>query len=256
MESLEELADQRDQLKEEERKILAELGGTQAKATKLRDELHTLRKNRDDLNETVKALKKTRDELRDSSRESLSKLREIVNLTKGTDEGSRAERKMADLEWEIQTSTLDKEEETRLLNRIRILEKKVGVHRKSRKLSEQIGKYRIEADEIHAKIQDLAAQSQAYHLEVVEAGEKFQDLRDKLDGQRKMLDEIRLKASEVGRKYAVLRTSTMQAERVSQREKEKAFKESLKETAKKKLSEHGKVSLEELGALMGDENEE
>src|SRR6266849_6804863 len=140
MESLEELADQRDQLKEEERKILTELGGTRAKVTKLRDELHTLRKNRDDLNETVKALKKTR------------------------------------------------------------------------KLSEQIGKYRIEADEIHAKIQELAAQSQAYHLKVVDVGEKFQGLRDSLDGQRKMLDEIRLKASEVGRKYALLRTTTMQAE--------------------------------------------
>ena len=256
MESLEELADQRDHLKEEEGKALAELGGTRAKVTKLRDELHLLRKNRDDLNETVKALKKTRDELRDSSRESLSKLREIVKLTKGRDEGSRAEREMADLEWEIQTSTLDKEEETRLLNRIRILEKKVGTHRKSRKLAEQIGKDRIGADEIHAKIQELAAQSQAYHLEVVDVGEKLEELRDKLDGQRKIVDEIRLKAFEVGRKYALLRTTTMQAERVSQREKERVFKESLKETAKKKLSERGKVSLEELGALMGDESEE
>ena len=255
MESLEQLADERDRLKEEERKIFSELVETRAKIAKLRPELQSLRKIRDGLNETVRALKKTRDELRDSSRRSLTSLRDAVKLTRGTDEGSRAEREMADLEWQIQTSTLEKNEEKRLLNRVRVLEAKVGVHRKTRKLLDDIARFRKEGDEIHAKIQELAAQSQQYHLEVVSVGKRFDELRGRLEEQKKELDGVRAKEIEVGKMYSTLRAATLQSEKVSQREKERAYKENLKETAKKKLSQSGKVSLEELGALMGDEEE-
>jgi len=255
LDSLEELADERDRLRDEERKILSDMAETRTKIGKLRTELQTLRKTRDELNETVRALKKTRDQLRDSSKQSLASLRDLAKRTRGSDEGSRAEREMAELEWEIQTSLLEKDEEKKLLNRVRVLEGKVEAHRKTKKLSEDVGKYRKEADEIHAKVQDLAAQSQQYHLEVVSLGEKFDQLSDKQEGEKRALDEVRLKSTEVGRKYTSLRTATVQSERISQREKGKAYKENLKEMAKKKLSQSGKVSLEELGALMGDEEE-
>src|SRR5215470_5504367 len=122
LESLDELADERDRLKEEEKTILGSISEIREKLAKVRPELQELRKTRDELNETVRALKKSRDELRDSSRKSLVSLRELVKLTRGTDEGSRAEKEFADLEWKIQTSTLDKDEEKRLLNKVRLLE--------------------------------------------------------------------------------------------------------------------------------------
>jgi len=253
--SLDELADERDRLMEEEKSLLSSIEQIRAKLAKIRPELQELRKTRDELNETVRALKKSRDELRDSSKRSLVSLRELVKLTRGTDEGSRAEREFADLEWKIQTSTLEKDEEKRLLNRVRLLEAKVGAHRRLRKLSEEVGKYRAEADEIHNKLQELAAQSQQYHLEVVSLSEGFDKLRQKQDELRKSLGEVKAKSMEIGRKYTSLRNSMIQSDRVSQREKEKVYKENLKETAKKKLDRRGKVSLEELSALMGDEDQ-
>ncbi len=255
MESLDQLADERDRLKEEEKSILSSIDQIRAKLAKVRPELQELRKTRDELNETVRALKKSRDELRDSSKQSLVSLRELVKLTRGTDEGPRAEKEFADLEWKIQTSILDKDEEKKLLNKVRILEAKVGAHRKTRKLSDEVGKYRAEADEIHNKIQELAAQSQQYHLEVVALSEGFDKLRQKQDELRKALGEVRAKSVEVSRKFTSLRNNTILSERASQREKEKAFKENLKDAAKKKLDKRGKVSLEELSALMGDEEE-
>ena len=255
LESLDELADERDRLKEEENSTLSNIEQIRAKLAKIRPELQELRKTRDELNETVRAFKKSRDELRDSSRRSLVSLRKLVKLTRGTDEGYRAEKEFAALEWKIQTSTLEKDEEKRLLNKVRLLEAKVGAHRKSRKLSEEVGKYRAEADEIHNKVQELAAQSQQYHLEVVSLSEGFDKLRQKQDELKKSLGEVRAKSMEIGRKYTLLRNSTIQSEKALQREKEKAFKENLKETAKKKFDQRGKVSLEELSALMGDEEE-
>jgi len=214
-----------------------------------------LRKLRDELNETVRALKKSRDELRDSSRRSLVNLRNLVKLTRGTDEGSRAEREFAELEWKIMTTSLEKDEEKRLLNKVRLLETKVGAHRKSRKLSEEVGKYRAEADEIHNKVQELAAQSQQYHTEVVSISEGLDKLRQEQEELRRSLETVRARSMEIGRKYTVLRNISIQSERVSQKAKEKAYKENLKDAAKKKLDKGGKVSLEELTALMGDEEE-
>ncbi len=255
LDSLEELADERDRLRDEERRILSDLAETRAKMAKLRVQLQELRKTRDELNETVRALKKSRDELRESSRRSLVSLRELVKFTRGMDEGSRAEREMAELEWKIQTSSLEKDEEKRLLNKVRLLEAKVGAHRKTRKLSEEVGKYRAEADEIHNKIQELAAQSQQYHSDVVSLSEGFERLREGLEELNESLGDVRAKSLEVGHKYSSLRTTTMQSEKMSQRAKERAFKDNLKEVARKKLDQRGKVSLEELSALMGDEEE-
>jgi uncharacterized coiled-coil DUF342 family protein len=255
MEGLDELADERDRLTEQEKNILSDMAEIRAKLAKIRPELQQLRKTRDELNETVRALKRSRDELRDSSRRSLVSLRELVRLTHGTDEGSRAEKEMAELEWKIQTSSLEKDEEKRLLNKVRLLEAKVGAHRKSRKVSEEVGKYRAEADDIHNKIQELAAQSQQYHTEVVSLSEGFDKLRARQDELRKSLGDVRARSLEVGAKYMTLRNSTIQSEKVAQRVKQKAYKENLKETAKKKLDKGGKVSLEELNALMGDEEE-
>ena len=255
MDSLDELADERDRLSEEEGGIVSQMVEIRAKLARIRPELQELRKTRDELNETVRALKKSRDELRDSSRRSLVSLGKLVKLTHGTDEGSRAEREMAELEWKIQTSSLDKDEEKRLLNKVRLLEGKVGAHRKSKKLFEEVGKYRVEADDIHNKIQELAAQSQQYHSEVVTLSEGFDKLRERQDELRKALGDVRVKSMEIGRKYTSLRNSTIQSEKASQKTRAKAYKENLKETARKKLDKGSKVSLEELNALMGDDDE-
>lgn len=253
MDSLQQLAEERDRLRQEERKILDEVRETRSKIATVRTELQTLRKTRDELNETVKALKMSRDQLRDSAKRSLANLRTFGRLGRESGEGSRAEREMAQLEWKVQTSPLEKEEERRLMEKIRVLESRVGAHRKTQRLSSDISRSRTEADQLHAKIQELAAESQTYHLDIVQLGDRFQQLRTKLEAQNKALDEARRRVAEVSRKYVVLRDRTREEDRIAQLSKQKAFKETLKETAKEKLSQRGKVSLEELGALYGDE---
>src|SRR5262249_47959373 len=124
-----------------------------------------------------------------------------------------------------------------------------------RKLSDEVGKFRAEADEVHNKIQELAAQSQQYHTEVVSLSEGYDKLREKQDELRKSLADVRGRSLEISRKYTALRNNMLHTDQISQRAKEKAFKENLKEAAKKKLDQKGKVSLEELSALMGDEEE-
>src|SRR5260370_41846613 len=73
MTNLDTLADERQRIKTDERKLLGQLSEAREKLDKTRTELQENRKIRDDLNETARALKKTRDNLRDKARQNITK---------------------------------------------------------------------------------------------------------------------------------------------------------------------------------------
>ena len=245
------MADERDNLRLEAREILDQTRETGTKLVKLRAELQILRKTRDELNETVKALKKNRDQLRDSAKKNITTLKGLRKSSVRTMEGVQAQHEMARLEWQVQTAPLDREEEKRLMTKMRTLESKVDSYKKIQRLSRKVDKDRTEADELHEKIQELAQASQTHHEEIVRQGERFRELRQKLEDQKKQLDEVRGRVREVSQKYFSMMTATKEADRIAQLEKAKAHKEILKESAKKKLSQGEKLSLYELGALLG-----
>src|SRR2546430_703375 len=77
MTNLETLADERQRIKTDERKLLGALSEVRSKLDTTRTELQESRKTRDELNETVRALKKTRDNLRDKAKQNITKLRTL-----------------------------------------------------------------------------------------------------------------------------------------------------------------------------------
>src|SRR6266566_744388 len=119
---IDKLDDERQQLRIEQSKSLDQLNETKIKLQKVREELQNLRKTRDGLNDTVRALKQTRDKLRDTSREKLATLRELLKKMSDRPHASIAEKELAALEWQVQTSLLEKDDEKRLMKKIRSLE--------------------------------------------------------------------------------------------------------------------------------------
>ena len=255
MSSLDDLADERQELGIELRKILDHLSETKTKLRTVRDELQNLRKARDGLNDTVRALKQTRDDLRDQSKTNLATLRGLLKKMSDRPHASLAEKELAQLEWKVQTSTLEKDDEKRLMVRIRGLEISVTGYHKVLKLRDEITGEREEADQIHARIQELAVQSQKHHEDIIQLSEVFQTLRLRRDEQQKALDELRRKSSEANQKFVDLREALTDAEKKIQRKKEEAVKEALKETAQKKFTKGEKLTLYELGALYGEGEE-
>ncbi len=162
---------------------------------------------------------------------------------------------MSQLEWKAQTAPFSKEEEKRLMAKIRNLESKVVSYKKVQRLSQDVDTNRMEADEIHARIQEIAQSSQKHHEEIVRLGSKFQELRDKVESQQLKLDEVRGRVREVSQKYFSMVTMSRESDKIVRAKKEKVHKETLKESAKKKLSQGEKVSLQELSALYEDEGE-
>lgn len=255
MSKIDELDDERQRMRLELRNSLDKLNDTRTKVARVREELQELRKTRDGLNDTIRALKKQRDALRDSSKEKLGTLREVLKKMSDRPHASIAERELATLEWQVQTETLDKEQEKKMMTKIRGLEIRVTGYHKVLKLREDITKQREEADQIHARIQELAKESQKHHEDVVELSEAFQALRAKRDAQQKNVDELRRKAAEANQQFVELRNELTDDEKRMQRQKEEALKAALKGEAQRKVGKGEKLTLQELGALYEGEEE-
>jgi uncharacterized coiled-coil DUF342 family protein len=253
MTNLDTLADERQRIKTDERKLLGALAEARTKLDKTRDELQQSRKTRDELNETVRALKKTRDNLRDKARQNITRLKTLQKNAPKLIQSVTAEHELQQLEWQVQTAPLGKEEEKRLMIKIRALETQVTASKKILRLRDEVAKDQKEADELHSKIQQLAEESQKHHEEIVILSERFGALKIKQDDVRKALNLLRGEYKDTDEKYQVVRKSLDLAEKMTQRQKEEAHKQNLKETAKKKLSQGEKLSLHELGALYEEE---
>ncbi len=249
MSEIDKLDDERQQLRADQSNSLDQLNETKIKLQKVREELQNLRRTRDGLNDTVQALKQTRDQLRDTSRGKLATLRELLKKISDRPHASIAEKELASLEWHVQTSPLEKDEEKRLMTRIRSLEIRVTGYHKILKLRDDITKQREEADQIHTRIQELAAESQKHHADIVQLSEAFQTLRLRREEQQKTLDDLKRRAAETNQKFLLLRNTLTDDEKRIQRQKGEALKEALKDTAQKKLSKGGKLTLQELSVL-------
>ena len=249
MSEIDKLDDERQQLRIDQSKSLDQLNAIKIKLQKVREELQNLRKTRDGLNDTVRALKQTRDQLRDTSREKLATLRELLKKISDRPHASIAEKELASLEWHFQTSPLEKDEEKRLMTRIRSLEIRVTGYHKILKLREDITRQREEADQVHERIQELAAESQKHHADIVQLSEAFQTLRLRREEQQKNLDDLKRRGAETNQKFLQLRNTLTDDEKRIQRQKGEALKEALKDTAQKKLSKGGKLTLQELSML-------
>ena len=251
MSRIDELDDERQKLRIELRNASDKLAETRTKIVTVRDELQQLRKTRDGLNDTVRALKKSRDALRDSSKEKLAQLREILKKMSDRPHASLAEKELAALEWQVQTTPLEKDEEKRMMTKIRRLEISVTGYHKVLKIRDEITKQREEADQLHARIQELASESQKHHEDIVQLSEAFQALRAKRETQQKVLDGLRGKVADTNREFVDMRNELSDEEKRVRHEKEEALKTSLKGTAQQKLSKGEKLTLMELGALYG-----
>lgn len=253
MTNLDTLADERQRIKTDERKLLSEFSEVRAKLDKTREELLESRKTRDELNETVRALKKTRDNLRDKARQNITKLKILQKAAPKLLASVTAEHELQQLEYEVQSTPLSRDDEKRLMIKIRALEIQVTASKKILRLRDEVGKDNKEADTLHVKIQELAEESQKHHEEIVILSERFQALKIKQEDVRKSLNELRGEYKDTDEQYQVVRKSIDLAEKMSQRQKEETHKQNLKETAKKKLSQGAKLSLHELGALYEEE---
>ena len=262
----------------------------------LRQETQQLRIDRDTINTQVQDLKKQRDETRTTIHEIIDQIKaireKIAELQKKTPKRSHTDLKqeLEDIEWKIQTTSLEKEEERELIENVKQLETQLIAYKKIEKELKKIteleqGLKAVDetADKLHTELSSLAQKSQethqkmlakideakkikaeadAQHLAYLLSREKINSLNDerrKLSGQKRQLYQTQQQIYQLERQKQ--ETQRQQDEHQRQQEEatkktaEQSLKQQLEAQAREKLQRGEKLTWEEFQLLAKDDED-
>jgi uncharacterized coiled-coil DUF342 family protein len=261
-----------------------------------RQEIAELKKERDDINERVKLLKQQRDEIRAKSApisDEIERIRgKVSELKKKVPRESKQnlQEELDGIEWRIQTTSLDLQEEKRLIEDVKELELLLSGYKKIDRQNEKMKNFitqrksiQAQADVFHKELTDLAKKSQEIHLKMVEKLNTLKVSRAQADGlhqtylkTKEEILEMYVKIAELTGQLNGLRASMREEARARKlaseqtfkekqqvikqkqeelKQKEQAIKEKLGAEAKSKLQRGEKLSWNEFQLVMGDASE-
>ena len=162
---------------------------------KSHQEIFDLKTERDSINEKVKLLKKQRDEIRAKAtpiidqinvrKEKIAEYKKKVPRERQQD----LQQELEAIEWKIQTTSLDLQEEKRLIENVKELETLLSAYKKidkqNAKIKELIVQKKViedEADVFHNELTDLAKKSQDLHTKMIEKVNAAKISRAQADG--------------------------------------------------------------------------
>lgn len=246
------------------------------KFKKLRQEIHEFKNERDNLNEKVKTLKQQREEARAKIKERIEEIKthnqKIAELKKKTPRESRRDlqKEFDDIEWKIQTTPLDMQEEKRLIERVKQLETQLSVYKKIdqhvKKISElrkELEPFETNADVAHHELTEIAERSQGIHAKMMAKIAESKEIKAEADGlhnnyiqakeqTRPIREEIK-KLTEQKRK---LQAAMREEEEKRKKNVEQALKEKIGSQAKDKLKRGEKLSWDEFKILTDEDSED
>jgi uncharacterized coiled-coil DUF342 family protein len=242
---------------------------------KLRREIHELKSERNRLNEKVKTLKQQRDEARTKIRtiieETKTRCQKLTELKKKTPKKSHQnlQKEFQGIEWKIQTTSLDLQEEKRLIENVKQLETQLNVYRKIEQQNWKIIELRkerrtLEIDEeaFHQELTDTAQESQEIHANMLAKIGEARDIKGEADRMHcaylQAKDQAKPLNAEVKRLIEQIR-KLQDAMRVEDERKKKTAEQALKEKlgsqARDKLQRGEKLCWDEFQLLAEDDSQ-
>ena len=246
------------------------------KFKKLRQEINELKIQRDHLNENVKTLKQQRDEARAKMRVIIEELKthkqKIAELKKKTPQKNhqQLQKELEDIEWKIQTTTLDMQEEKRLIENVKRLETQLNVYKKFDQHINEIAELQKEletlettADKAHQELTETAKKSQATHTKMIAQISESKIIKreaDSLHGAyvqtKERVKPLHEELKKLTEKKKKLQDALREEDEERKKNAEKALKEKLESQARNKLKRGEKVSWDEFKLLADSESED
>lgn len=251
------------------RRIAEERASLKGRVKDLRREAAEFRGERNALNEKVKnlklilaELKREYDEKAASLRDLRRRVREHLRMKPARSEESLRE-EIEKIDWEIQTGSLPLEEERKLVERVKSLEKQLSFYRRLHAMRDEISTLESRLKEIkdeisscRERIAEAAAKSQIFHEKMVEALRRVGELKPKLEEVERRFRESRRRLLDLRLKYRGLKSQISTLRRAIREEEERrraealsALKEKIGREALEKLRRGEKISLEEFKIL-------
>jgi uncharacterized coiled-coil DUF342 family protein len=238
-----------------------------------RSQIQDLKNQRNGLNEKVKALKQHRDEARTRIEGLIEeidlRITKIAELKKKKPRKSRQqlENEFQEIEWAIQTTSLDLEEERNLVAVVKEIEPQLTIYRrienhmgKIAALRKEIEMLEAKADSDHKELMITAQKSQELHATLLARIEESRVAKTEADNlhiayvkareqAKPLYDELK-RLSEQKR---TLENALREEDQNKRKTVEKALKQKLENQARKKLQQGEKISWQEFQLLEGDD---
>jgi uncharacterized coiled-coil DUF342 family protein len=280
---LESLDKQAYEAHEETRRLIEKRDKLNDQFKKLREETRELKAERDSINEKVHVLKAQRNEARTSIHPVIDEIKaareKIIELNKKTPKRSQRDlqKELDDIEWRIQTSSLDLKEEKLLIENVKQLEIQLNAYKKIDQQTKRIAELQqgLKAvdetgEKLHAELSALAQQGQELHQKMLLKIDEAKKIKDEADAihntylltrekARQLAEELRKLAGEK-RKFRDSERQTQEAQRqqeeATRKTAEKALKEKLESQAREKLQRGEKLSWDEFQLLAEEDDSE
>jgi uncharacterized coiled-coil DUF342 family protein len=232
---------------------------------KLRLEIQELQNERNIQNDVVKTLKQQREEARAKIRVIIEDIKKhgqkIAEIKKKKPRISRPmlQKELEDIEWEIQTTPFDMQEERKLTENVKKIETQLNVYkklyqhaRKRTELKKELEMLKANANTIHQKLTETAKKSQEIHAKMIAKINESKNIKDEADSlhsaciqtkeQLKFLSEQFKRLIEHRKK---LQDAVHEEDEMRKKNAMRALKEKLESQARDKLKRGEKLSWDE-----------
>ena len=242
---------------------------------KIRQEIYALKDERNALNEKVKALKLQRNEAQEKARANIEEKKlirqKLVELEKKKPKRSynALNKEFTDIEWKIQTTSLDLSEEKALIETVKQLEtqlkiyKKIGQqNQKNAELQKELNMLKAQANVLHQELAETAQKSQEIHRNLLEKMNKSKEIKGKADvlhaaylQEKEKTKPLRSEIKKLIDQKAKLQNALHEEEERKRVKAEQALKEQLSSKAQDKLRRGEKLSWDEFQLLSEDDGQ-
>ena len=241
-------ADERDRVHKNFKEILSKRSGSREKYGAI--------------NERIRVLKATIAEAREERRRKRVQLRDFQGKVRHLRakgfymKSEDLKAKIDEIEWQIQTTPLQLEEEKRLIEQVRFLETQLSIHKQVEKLRDDETSLKRKTDMAYNEVSELYEQKGKMRENMLELSKRMDDLKVKADELHGGYLRCRDEAQGFHRKYVEILNQTKSLERELSEIEEKRraertckLREDLEKKALEKLSGRKRLTLEELKIL-------
>ena len=235
----------------------------------IRSKANVLKEKRDTINAEVRELKTTREQVNQRSKEKKAQIRELRDRLRFLREKSpplnlgNIQRRIDEIEWRIQTTSLPVKEEEALVNQVSKLEAQRFLHRQREQTKKELTLTQTEKNtlelngkKIHEAMTKRVGESQKLHTEMIEKRKKISGLKVEADAAHRKYIETRETANdihqslvEIARKRTTLHKELQEARERKKNESQTELRKDLEEKAVGKLRRGEKLTWDEFRIL-------
>ncbi len=267
--NVEELKEKRIHFRNECKTWIGKRNLLNSELKELGEKIRAIKNQRDAVNDEVKKLKNSRDELRDEISKKQDKANELITGLKqirpeAKGNFHKTKKELDELEWKLQTSSLNMKEEQKMLIQIKELEEKLSKLEQVRGIQNavtgektEITSIRKNAQSIHKQLLEGAEASQKLHEEMMQSVTKLKETKSQADEAHQKYLQAKMQAEHAEQELIAktiemkkLRKDFYGDEEAERQKKASEFTAKLIESGSTKLGKGRKISLEEFKALM------